>query len=89
MGVGGFLCCTKNNLKSTVYLCGDEPHEPETSRINELKISRIVSPTEIQNHVFKLESQIIISNRIYNDDDEFNRIFNQLEQNPLKESCNS
>ena len=89
MGVGGFLCCTKNNLKTTVCLCGDEPHEPETSRINELKISRIFYPKEIKNNVFKPDPPTIISNGIYNDDDKFNEIFNQLEQNPLKESCNS
>ena len=89
MGVGGFHCCGKNNLKSTVILCPDEPHEPETSRISNIKVSRIVYPTEIKNNVFKSDPQKIISNGIYNDDDEFNKKFNQLEQNSLKESYNS
>ena len=88
MGVGGFHCCTNNYLKSTVFF-SDEPPEPETSRINELKISRIFYPKEIKNNVFKPDPPTIISNGIYNDDDKFNEIFNQLEQNPLKESCNS
>ena len=88
MGVGGFHCCTNNYLKSTVFF-SDEPPEPETSRINKLKVSSIVYPTEIKNNVFKSDPQKIISNGIYNDDDEFDKKFNQLEQNPIKESCNN
>ena len=89
MGVGSFGCCSKEYLKSTVFFDTDKPHEPETSRTNELKISTIVYPTEIKRNVFKSEPQKIISDGIYNDDDEFNKKFNQLEQNPFKESCYS
>ena len=89
MGVGGFHCCIKNNLKSTVIFDNeDNPHEPETSRINKVKVSRIVFPTEVKRDVFELDPQIILSSGIY-DDDEFNKNFEHLDKNPMKGSYNS
>ena len=89
MGVGGFHCCSNNNLKSTVYL---EPEEhkpdPETSRDNKLKVSRIVTPTTVKEGIFIPEIQKIASNEKFGDD-EFNKNFAQLKQNSVKKSCNS
>lgn len=90
MGVGGFHCCTKNNLKSTVILIPEGgPKEPETSRNNKVKISRIVYPKEVKRDVFESGPQTILSNGIYDDDDEFNKNFAHLDHNPVKESYNS
>ncbi len=89
MGVGGFHCCTKNNLRSTVYFDNeDNPHEPETSRINKLKISKIVYPTEVKRDVFESGPQKIISNEKYGDG-EFDKYYAQLEQSSVKDSCKS
>ena len=90
MGVGGFRCCTKNNLKSTVFLIPDgDLKEPETSRNNKVKISRICIPTEVKRDVFESGPQTILYNGIYDDVDEFNKNFAHLDHNPFKESYNS